>query len=53
MEMKIEDTLDLIQDPYLKRCSFLYLDKLKLMGFDHAPASRNIITLMMGVYVIM
>ena len=42
MEMKIEDTLDLIQDPHLKGCSFLYLDKLKMMGFDHAPASRNI-----------
>jgi hypothetical protein len=40
--MKIEDALELIQDPHLKGCSFLYLDKLKMMGFDHAPASRGI-----------
>ena len=40
--MKIENALKLVQDPHLRGCSFLYLDKLKMMGFDHAPASRGV-----------
>jgi hypothetical protein len=42
IKMKIEKALNLIGDAHLKGCSILYFNKLKLMGFDHAPASRGV-----------